>query len=146
MKGKHSRHLVDIPRASSNPTSDPDYYNEHGDPIYAHMVSTQDNISNKHKHLIQFLISTKLEDVRNSVERSSKCPTVLLMADTGADMNLLNSKTFDTLFNGNRTILQPSSLRMELYRNIAVEVLGKFHVFLMEGLCIQTVVLHYQCQ
>ena len=31
---------------------------------------------------------------------------------------------------GNRTILQPSSLRMEAYGNSAVEVLGKFHAFL----------------
>ena len=50
---------------------------------------------NKHKHLIQFPISTELEKVRNSVE-SSKCPTVLLKADTGADVNLMNSKTFDS--------------------------------------------------
>ena len=59
----------------------------------------------------------------------TKCPTVLLKADTGADVNLMNSNTFDTLFK-DRTILQPSSLRMEAYGNSAVEVLGKFHVFL----------------
>ena len=42
----------------------------------------------------------------------------------------MNSRTFDTLFNKDRTILQPSSLRMEAYGNSAVEVLGKFHAFL----------------
>ena len=42
----------------------------------------------------------------------------------------MNSRTFDSLFNGNRTILQPSSLRMEAYGNSIVEVLGKFHAFL----------------
>ena len=43
MKGKHSMHLVNVPEASNNSTSDePDYYNEHGDPVYAHMVSVQD--------------------------------------------------------------------------------------------------------
>ena len=51
MKGKHSTHLVNVPEASTSSTSDPDYYNEHGDPVYAHMVNIQDN---KCKPLIQF--------------------------------------------------------------------------------------------
>ena len=60
---------------------------------------------------------------------SSKCSTVLLKADTGADMNLINSKTFDSLFN--RKVLEFTSLRMEAYENnSAVEILGKFHTFL----------------
>ena len=91
---------MNVPKASNSSTSDPDYYNEHGDPVYAHMVNVQDN---KCKHLIQFLISTELEKVRNSVESSTsngKCPTVLLKADTGADVNLMNSRTFDSLFKG----------------------------------------------
>ena len=66
----------------------------------------------------------------NSVESSTKCPTVLLKADTGANMNLMNSQTFEYIFK-DRTVLQPSSVRMEAFRNnSAVEVLGKFHVFL----------------
>ena len=84
MKGKHSTHSVDVPETSINSTGKPSFYNEHGDPVYAHMVSVFDN---KHKHLIQFPISTELEKVRNIVE-SSKCSTVLLKADTGADVNL----------------------------------------------------------
>ena len=91
MKGKHSTHLVNVPEVSNSSTGEPDYYNEHGDPVYAHMVSVNDK--NKCKHLIQFPISTELEKVRNSVENSnSKCPTVLLKADTGADVNLMNSQ------------------------------------------------------
>ena len=103
MKGKCSTHLVNVPKASNNSTStgELDYYNEYGDPVYAHMVSVQgqnwkktfDSVPNQY----QFL-STNLEKVRNSVE-SSKCPTVLLKADTGADVNLMNSKTFDSLLN-----------------------------------------------
>ena len=130
MKGKCSTHLVNVPGTSNSSTSDQDYYSEHGDPVYAHMVNVQDS---KHKYLIQFPISTELEKVRNSVESSTssgKCPTVLLKADTSADVNLMNSRTFDSLFNGNRTILQPSSLRMEAYGNSALEVPGKFHAFL----------------
>ena len=64
------------------------------------------------------------------MECSTKCPTILLKAATGADVNLMSSKTFDTLIQ-DRTVLQPTSLRMEAYgNNMAVEVLGKFHAFL----------------
>ena len=91
MIGKCSTHLVNVSEASNSSTSEPDYYNEHRDPVYAHMVNVQDN---KYKHLIQFLISTELEKVRNSVE-SSKCRTVLLKADTSADVNIMNSYIFD---------------------------------------------------
>ena len=69
---------------------------KHGDPVYAHMVNFKE--INQKKHLIQFLISTNLEKVRNSVESFTKCPTVLLKAVTSADVNLMNAKTFDTLF------------------------------------------------
>ena len=69
------------------------------------------------------------------MECSTKCPTVLLKADTGADVNLMNLNTFDTLIK-DRTILQPSSLRMEAYGNSAVEVLGKFHAFLRWKGCV----------
>ena len=112
IKAKHSTHSVDVPGASNNSTGEPSYYNEHGHPVYAHMVSVCDN---KHKHLIQFPISIELEKVRNSVE-SSKCLTVLLKADTRADVNLMNSKTFDSLFD--RKALEFTSLRMEGYGTI----------------------------
>ena len=82
---------------------------------------------NKKKHLIQFPISVNLEKVRELVE--GPCPTVLLKANTGADVNLLNSLTFDKII-GDRALLQPSTLRMEVYRNSIVSVLGKFYVFL----------------
>ena len=78
------------------------------------------------KHLIQFPISVDFKKVRNSEE----CSTVLLKADTGADVNLMNSNTFDKLIK-DRTVLELTSLRMEAYgNNIAVTVLGKFHAFL----------------
>ena len=92
MKGK-STHLVNVPKASTSSTnSEPDYFNEHGDPVYAHMVNVKE--INWKKHLIQFPIGVDLEKVRNSMEHSTKCPTVLLKADTGADVNLMNSKHF----------------------------------------------------
>ena len=53
-------------RTSNSYTSDPDYYNEHGDPIHAHLVNVQDN---KHKHLIQFPDQYR---IRESQELSGK--------------------------------------------------------------------------
>ena len=77
----------------------------------ANMVNVQDN---KCKHLIQFPISTELEleKVRNLVEGSMKYPTFLLKADTGANINLMKSKIFDSIFK-DRTVLQHTSLRIE---------------------------------
>ena len=43
MKGKWSTHLVNVLKASTSSTSDPDSYNEHGDSVYAHMVNVLDN-------------------------------------------------------------------------------------------------------
>ena len=54
---------------------------------------------------------------------------MLLKADTGADVNLMNRKTFDQLF-GEAKVLQPTPIRMENYGNTAVKVLGMFHAFL----------------
>ena len=81
MKGKCSTYVVNVPKAFNNSTGEPYYYNEHGDPVYAHMVSVNDK--HKCKHLIQFPISPVLDKVRNSVEISnSKCPTVLFKAES----------------------------------------------------------------
>ena len=125
MKGKHSTHSVDLCETSNNSTGEPSHYNELGDQVYADIVTVCDN---KCKHLIQFPISTELEKVSNSLE-SSKCSNVLLKADTGVDVNLINSKTFDSLFD--RKHLQFTSLRMEVYSNHStMEVLVKFHTFL----------------
>ena len=122
---KKSTHLVDVPDSSSN--SDPDYFNEYGEPVYVqtHMVHAKE--INKKKHLIQFLISVNLEKVRKPAE--GPCPTVLLKADMGADVCLLNLTTFDRII-GNRSILQPSTLKMEAYGNSTVAALGKFYTFL----------------
>ena len=129
MKGK-STYLVNVPDTSTNSTDyQPDYFNEHGDPVYAHAHMVNVKEINHKKHLIQFPISVDLEKVRNSVE-NSKCPTVLLKADMGADVNLINSNTFDKLIQ-DRTVLQLTSLRMEAYgNNTAVTMLEKFHAFL----------------
>ena len=114
LKGK-STHLVNVPKTSTYSTdSHPNYFNEHGDPVYVHMVNVEEDFKR----------------VRNSMECSTKCPMVLLKADTGADVNLMNSNTFDKLIK-DRTVLELTSLRMEAYgNNTAVPALEKFHAFL----------------
>ena len=66
MKGK-STHLVNVPDTSTNSSSEADYFNEHGDPVYAHMVDVKE--TNLKKHPIQFPISVDFKKVRNSVEK-----------------------------------------------------------------------------
>ena len=123
---KKSAHLVGVPGNFTN--SDPNYFDEHGEPVYAHAHMVHAKAINKKKHMIQFPISVNLEKVRNSAE--GQCPTVLLKADTGTDVNLLNSTTFNKII-GDRSLLQLTSLRMEAYgNNTEFQVLGKFHAFL----------------
>ena len=55
---------------------------------------------------------------------------MLLKADTGADVNLMNKQTFDELFGETKDLLQPTPIQMENYGNSAVKVLGMFHAFL----------------
>ena len=71
--------------------------------------------------------------------------TVLLKADTGADVNLMNRKTFNQLFGKAKGVLQLTPIRMENYGNTAVKVLGMFPcVSEVEGQGLQTVILHYR--
>ena len=122
---RKSTHLVEVPSSSSD--SDPDYFNEFGEPVYVqtHLVHAKE--IHKKKYLIQFPISVNLEKVRKLVE--GPCPTVLLKANTGADVNLLNSNTFDRII-GNRSIRQPSTYKMEACGSSTVAVLRKFYTFL----------------
>ena len=60
----------------------------------------------------------------------TNCSTVLLKADTWADVNLMNKQTFDQLFGNVKNLLQLTPIRMENYGNSAVKMLGMFHAFL----------------
>ena len=92
------------------------------------------------KHLIKFLIALDYTTLRGSREeqniknstKSTTCSTqsVLLKADTGADVNLMNRKTFNQLFGQAKEVLQLTPIRREIYGNTAVKVLGMFHAFL----------------
>ena len=120
--------------------SEPLYFDDEGQPVYTYMVS----VPHVNKHLIKFPIALDYSTLRgrNKVEYStgstghSNCSTmhssqsVLLKADTGADVNLMNRKTFDQLFGQAKGVLQLTPIRMENYGNTAVKVLGMFHAFL----------------
>ena len=119
--------------------NEPLYFDNDGQPIFTHMVS----VLHANKHLIKFPISLDYMTLRGHGEwnrmenstNSTKCSqSVLLKADTGADMNLMNKETFDQFFGGGvgdvKNLLQLTPIRMENYGNSAKKVLGMFHAFL----------------
>ena len=137
VKGKHSTYSLEIPEASNNSTCEPLYYNDDRQPVYTHMAS----VPHANKHLIKFPIDldhSKLRGgsapTRNKMENSTdsmrEIRTILLKADTGADVNLMNRQTFNQIFGNTKGLLQPTPIRMENYGNSTVKVLEMFHVFL----------------
>ena len=100
-----------------------------GQPVYTYMVS----VPHANKHLIKFPVALEPTALRRKGTNtdsslSTSTPSVLLKADTGADVNLMNRKTFDQLFDSK--VLKPTPIRMENYGNSTVKVLGMFHAFL----------------
>ena len=100
------------------------------------------SVLHANKHLIKFPIALDYTTLRgrgsregwNKMEISTDSTvrpqqTVLLKADTGADVNLMNRQMFNQLF-GQAKVLQLTPIRMENYGNTAVIVLGMFHAFL----------------
>ena len=129
LKGKCSAHSLETPQANSAGAGEPLYFNDEGQPVYTYMVS----VPHVNKHLIKFPIAlepTTLRSNRNNASSPQPTPsTVLLKADTGADVNLMNKETFNQLFGGAK-VLKPTPIKMENYGNTAVKVLGMFHAFL----------------
>ena len=121
-------HSLETPQANSAGAgaSEPLYFNDEGQPVYTYMVSVPH--ANVNKHLIKFPVALDPTTLKGN-NTDSPQSTVLLKADTGADINLMNRKTFDQLF-GERKVLKPTPIKMENYGNSAVKVLGMFHAFL----------------
>ena len=129
LQGKHSAHSLETPQMTSAGAgaSEPLYFNDEGQPVYAYMVS----VPHANKHLIRFPIALEPMSLRRKgthTDSSLSTPSVLLKADTGADVNLINRKTFNQLFDSK--VLTPTPIRMENYGNSTVKVLGMFHAFL----------------
>ena len=91
------------------------------------------SVPHANKHLIKFPIAlepTTLRSNRNNMSSTQSTQSVLLKADTGADVNLMNRKTFNQLFGEAKEVLKLTPTKMENYGNTAVKVLGMFHAFL----------------
>ena len=97
------------------------------------------SVPHANKHLNKFPISLDYTTLRghgewnrmeNSTNSTKHSQSVLLKADTGADVNLMNKQTFDQLFGDVKNLLQLTSIRMENYGNSAVKLPGMFHAFL----------------
>ena len=127
LKGKCSAHSLETPQANSAGASEPLYFNDEGQPVYTYMVSVPH--ANANKHLIKFPVTLEPTTLKGN-NADSPQSTVLLKADTGADVNLMNRKTFNQLFGEAKEVLKPTPIKMENYGNTAVKVLGMFHAFL----------------
>ena len=121
---KCSAHSLKTPQANSAGASEPLYFNDEGQPVYIYMVS----VPHANKHLIKFPVTLEPTTLKGN-NTDSPQSTVLLKADTGADVNLMNRETFNQLF-GKSKVLKPTPIKMENYGNTAVKVLGMFHAFL----------------
>ena len=131
LKAKHSIHSLEVPQASTSSAGaeagEPLYFDNDGQPIFAYMVS----VPHANKHLIKFPIALDYTTLRSWIEDSTTPPqTVLLKADTGANVNLMNRQTFNQLFGKAKDLLQLTPIRMENYGNSAIKVLGTFYAFL----------------
>ena len=127
LKDKHSTHSLEVPQASTSSAGAGEslYFDDDGQPIFTHVVS----VPHANKHLIKFPIALDYTTLRSWIGNSTTPPQmVLLKADTGADVNLMNRQTFHQLF-GMAKVLQLTPIRMENYGNSAVKVLGMFYVF-----------------
>ena len=131
LKGKCSTHSLEVPQASTSTagagaSGEPLYFDDGGQPVYTYMVS----VPHVNKHLIKFPIALDHTTLRSNRNNAHSPQSVLLKADTGADVNLMNRKTFDQLFGEAKGVLQLTPIKMENYGNTAVKVLGMFHAFL----------------
>ena len=129
LKAKCSTHSLEVPQASTSSAGagEPLYFDDDGQPVFAHMVS----VPHANKNLIKFPIALDHTTLKSQIGNSTTPPqTVLLKADTGADVNLMNRQMFHQLFGKAKDLLQLAPIRMENYGNSAVKVLGMFYVFL----------------
>ena len=113
-----------------------------GQPVYTYMVS----VPHINKHLIKFPIvlePTTLRSNRNNVGSPQSTQSVLLKADTGADVNLVNRKTFDQLFGGGQRSAETDTYqggKLWKYCSESIRDVPCFSQVERQGL--QTVILH----
>ena len=104
LKTKHSTHSLKVPQASTSSAgvgaSEPLYFDNDGQPIFTHMVS----LLHANKHLIKFPIALDHMTLRGRTRWKiphstghTNCSTMLLKADTGADVNLMDKHSINSL-------------------------------------------------
>ena len=97
LKAKHSTHSLKVPQASTSSAgagaSEPLYFDDDGQPVFTHMVS----VPHANKHLIKFPIALDHTTLRSRIGNSTTPQMVLLKADTGADVNLMNKHLINSL-------------------------------------------------
>ena len=105
LKGKCSTHSLEAPQASTSSAgagaSEPLYFNDEGQSVYTYIIS----VPHVNKHLIKFPIALEHATLKRKNNADSPQSTVLLKADTGADVNLMNRKTFSQLLERPREYL-----------------------------------------
>ena len=100
LKAKHSTHSLEVPQQASTSSAgagagEPLYFDDDGQPIFTHMVS----VTHANKHLIKFPIALDYITLKSQIEDSTTpSQNVLLKADTGADVKLMNRQMFSQLF------------------------------------------------
>ena len=147
LKAKHSTHSLEVPKASTSSAgagaSEPLYFDDDRKPIFTHMVS----VPHANKHLIKFLIALDYAILRKKVENSTNSTkhsqSVLLKADTGADVNLMNRQMLNQLFGKAKDLLQLTAIRMENYGNSAISAWNILCISEMARQGLQTTLLHY---
>ena len=146
LKAKHSTHSLEVPQASTSLTgaSEPLYFDDQGQPVFnTHMVS----VLHLNKHLIKFPIAldymtlrgrNKMENFTNSTGHTN-CSTMLLKADTGADVN---KQTFDQLFGKAKDLFTTNSYQNgKLWKFSSKSAWNVPCISKMEGQCVHTIVL-----
>ena len=113
LKGKYSTHSLEAPQASTSSAGtgagEPLYFSDEGQPVYTYMVS----VPHVNKHLIKFPVALEPTTLKRN-NADSPLSTVLLKADTGADINLMNRKTFNQLFGEAKEVLKLTPIKMEI--------------------------------
>ena len=157
LKAKHSTHSLEVPQASTSTAgagaSEPLYFDDDGQPVFTHMVS----VPHANKHLIKFPISLDYGTLRgrgsregwNKMENSTDSTvhpqqTVLLKADTGADVNLMNRQTFNQLFGKAKGCATTDSYQDgKLWKYSSESAWDVPCISEVEGQGLQTIILHY---
>ena len=99
---KHSTHSLEVPQVSTSSAgagaSESLYFDDDGQQVFTHMVS----VPHANKHLIKFPIALDYTMLRSQIGNSTTpSHTVLLKADTGANVNLMNRPNIQsTLWEG----------------------------------------------